>query len=100
MKTYEVSYLIEADDNRFVNTEVVEASNIAEAFNKARSKGEHRYRESKCVMSESISHPDSIIKDISDIDFMSELKTVFAELARWVDCIWKLRGDRLLFYKQ
>jgi hypothetical protein len=82
MKTYEVSYLIEADDNRFVNTEVVEASNIAEAFNKARSKGEHRYRESKCVMSESISHPDSIIKDISDIDFMSELKTVFAELAR------------------
>jgi hypothetical protein len=82
MKTYEVSYLIELDDNRFVNTEVVEASNIAEAFNKARSKGEHRYRESKCVMSESISHPDSIIKDISDIDFMSELKTVFAELAR------------------
>jgi hypothetical protein len=82
MKTYEVSYLIEADDNRFVNTEVVEASNIAEAFNKARSKGEHRYRESKCVMSESISHPDSIIKDISGIDFIAELQSVFATLAR------------------
>lgn len=82
MKTYEVSYLIEVDDNRFVNTEVVEASNIAEAFNKARSKGEHRYRESKCVMSESISHPDSIIKDISDIDFIAELQSVFATFVR------------------
>lgn len=82
MKTYEVSYLIEVDDNRFVNTEFVNASNIAEAFNKARSKGERRYNGSNCVMSESISHPDSIIKDISDIDFIAELENVFAELAR------------------
>jgi hypothetical protein len=33
-------------------------------------------------MSESISHPDSIIKDISDIGFMLELQNVFATLAR------------------
>ena len=82
MKTYEVSYLIEVDDNRFVNTEFVDAINISEAFNKARSKGEYRYKESRCVMSESISHPDSIIKDISGIDFIAELQNVFAELAR------------------
>ena len=82
MKTYEVSYLIEVDDNRFVNTEVVGASNIAEAFNKARSKGEHRYKESRCVMSESISHPDSVIKDVSGIDFIAELQNVFTTLAR------------------
>ena len=80
MKTYAVSYLIETDDKRFVNTEVVEAINIAEAFNKARDKGEQRYRGCKCVMSESISHTDSIINDISDIDFRTELNNIFAEL--------------------
>lgn len=80
MKKYVVSYLIEVDDNRFVNTEVVEASNIAEAFNKARDKGEQRYRECKYVISASISHPNSVIEDISDIDFMAELPNVFDEL--------------------
>ena len=80
MRKYVVSYLIEVDDNRFVNTEIVEADNEAEAFIKARNKGEHRYSEYKCITSENIFHPDSIIKDISDIDFMAELPNVFDEL--------------------
>ena len=80
MKTYAVSYLIEVDDNRFINTEVVKASNVDEAFCKARDKGEQRYSLYKCVISENISHPDSIIKDISDIDFKAELNKAFAEL--------------------
>jgi len=80
MKTYEVSYLIEVDGNRFVNTEVVKASNRDEAFVRARDKGEQRYSMYKCVVSENILHPDSIVKDISDIDFREELNNVFAEL--------------------
>ena len=80
MKTYEVSYLIEVDDDRFINIEVVKASNIDEAFCKARDKGEQRYSMYKCVVSENILHPDSIVKDISDIDFREELNNVFAEL--------------------
>ena len=80
MKKYAVSYLIEVDDNRFVNTEVVEANSEAEAFIKARDKGEHRYSMYKCVVSENILHPDSIVEDISDVDFMAELPNIFAEL--------------------
>lgn len=80
MKTYAVSYLIEVDDNRFINTEIVKASSVDEAFCKARDKGEQRYSGYKCVVSENILHPDSIIKDISDIDFREELNYVFAEL--------------------
>ena len=80
MKTYAVSYLIEVDDYRFINMEVVKASNVDEAFCKARDKGEQRYKECRCVISENILHPDSIIKDISDIDFRAELNNVFAEL--------------------
>ena len=80
MKTYVVSYLIEVDDYRFINMEVVKASSVDEAFCKARDKGEHRYSVYKCVVSENISHPDSIIKDISDIDFKAELNKAFAEL--------------------
>ena len=80
MKTYEVSYLIEVDDDRFINIEVVKASNVDEAFCKARDKGEQRYSMYKCVVSENILHPDSIVKDISDIDFREELNNVFAEL--------------------
>ena len=80
MKKYVVSYLIKVDDNLFVNTEIVEANNEAEAFVKARDKGERRYSEHKCIMSENISHPDSVIEDISDVDFMAELPNVFAEL--------------------
>ena len=80
MKTYAVSYLIEVDDNRFINIEIVKASNVDEAFVKARDKGEQRYNLYKCVVSENILHPDSIVKDISDIDFREELNNVFAEL--------------------
>ena len=80
MKTYEVNYLIEVDNYRFINMEVVKASNVDEAFCKARDKGEQRYSLYKCVISENISHPDSIIKDISDIDFREELDNIFAEL--------------------
>ena len=80
MKTYEVNYLIEVDNYRFINMEVVKASNVDEAFCKARDKGEQRYSLYKCVISENISHPDSIIKDISDIDFRAELNNVFADL--------------------
>ena len=80
MKTYAVSYLIKIDDNSFVNTEVVKASNRDEAFCKARDKGEQRYSMYKCVVSENILHPDSIVKDISDIDFKAELNKAFAEL--------------------
>ena len=80
MKTYAVSYLIEVDDNIFINTEIVKASNVDEAFVKARDKGEQRYKECRCVISENILHPDSIIKDISDIDFKAELNKAFAEL--------------------
>ena len=80
MKKYVVSYLIKVDDNLFVNTEIVEANSEAEAFIKARDKGEHRYSMYKCVVSENILHPDSIVKDISDIDFREELNNIFAEL--------------------
>ncbi len=80
MKTYAVSYLIEVDDNLFINTEIVKASNVDEAFVKARNKGEQRYSAYKCVVSENILHPDSIINDISDIDFRTELNNIFAEL--------------------
>ncbi len=80
MKTYVVSYLIEVDDYRFVNTEVVNASNRDEAFVKARDKGEQRYKECRCVISENILHPDSIVEDISNIDFKAELNKAFAEL--------------------
>lgn len=80
MKTYEVNYLIEVDDDRFINTEIVKASNVDEAFVKARDKGEQRYKECRCVISENILHPDSIVKDISDIDFKAELNKAFAEL--------------------
>ena len=80
MKTYAVYYLIEVDDYRFINMEVVKASSVDEAFVKARDKGEQRYKECRCVISENISHPDSIIKDISDIDFKAELNKAFAEL--------------------
>ena len=80
MKTYVVSYLIGVDDYRFVNMEVVKASNRDEAFVKARDKGEQRYKECRCVISENILHPDSIIKDISDIDFKAELNKAFSEL--------------------
>ena len=80
MKTYAVYYLIEVDDYRFINMEVVKASSVDEAFVKARDKGEHRYSMYKCVVSENILHPDSIVKDISDIDFKAELNKAFAEL--------------------
>ena len=80
MKTYVVNYLIEVDDNLFINTEIVKASNVDEAFVKARNKGEQRYSAYKCVVSENILHPDSIINDISDIDFRTELNNIFAEL--------------------
>ena len=80
MKTYVVNYLIEVDDDRFINTEIVKASNVDEAFVKARNKGEQRYSAYKCVVSENILHPDSIINDISDIDFRTELNNIFAEL--------------------
>ena len=80
MKKYAVSYLIEVDDNRFINTEIVEANNKSEAFIKARDKGERRYSEYKCIISENILHPDSVIEDISDVDFMAELPNIFAEL--------------------
>ena len=80
MKTYAVSYLIEVDDNLFINTEIVKASNVDEAFVKARNKGEQRYSAYKCVVSENILHPDSIINDISDMDFRTELNNIFAEL--------------------
>ena len=80
MKKYAVSYLIEVADNRFINTEIVKASNVDEAFVKARDKGEQRYKECRCVISENILHPDSIVKDISDIDFKAELNKAFAEL--------------------
>ena len=80
MKKYAVSYLIEVDDDRFVNTEVVDASNRDEAFVKARNKGEQRYKGCRCVISENILHPDSIVEDISNIDFKAELNNVFAEL--------------------
>ena len=79
MKTYAVSYLIEVDDNRFINTEIVKASNRDEAFVKARDKGERRYKECRCVISENILHPDSIVQDISNIDFREELNNIFAE---------------------
>ena len=80
MKTYVVSYLIKIDDDSFINMEVVKASNRDEAFVKARDKGEQRYKGCRCVISENILHPDSIVKDISDIDFKAELNKVFAEL--------------------
>lgn len=80
MKKYAVSYLIKVDDDLFVNTEIVEANNKSEAFIIARDKGERRYSEYKCIMSENISHPDSVIEDISDVDFMAELPNIFAEL--------------------
>ena len=80
MKTYVVSYLIKIDDDSFINMEVVKASNRDEAFVKARDKGEQRYKECRCVISENILHPDSIVKDISDIDFREELNNIFAEL--------------------
>ena len=80
MKKYAVSYLIKVDDNSFVNTEVVEANSEAEAFIKAREKGEHRYSEYKCIVSENILHPDSVIEDISDVDFMAELSDMLDEL--------------------
>ena len=80
MKKYAVSYLIKVDDDLFVNTEIVEANNKSEAFIRARDKGEHRYSEYKCIISENISHPDSVIEDISDVDFMAELPNIFAEL--------------------
>ncbi len=60
--------------------EVVKASNVDEAFVKARDKGEQRYSMYKCVVSENILHPDSIVKDINDIDFKAELNKAFAEL--------------------
>ena len=80
MKKYAVSYLIKVDDDLFVNTEIVEANSKAEAFIKARDKGERRYSEYKCIISENILHPDSVIEDISDVDFMAELPNIFAEL--------------------
>ena len=80
MKTYAVYYLIEVDDYRFINMEVVKASSVDEAFCKARDKGEQRYRDCRCVSSENILHPDSIIEDISDVDFMAELSDMLDEL--------------------
>ena len=80
MKTYAVNYLIEVDDCRFINMEVVKANSVDEAFCKARDKGEQRYKKCRCVISENILHPDSIVKDISDMDFREELNNIFAEL--------------------
>ena len=80
MKKYVVSYLIKVDDNLFVNTEIVEANDKAEAFIKARDKGERRYSEYKCIISENILHPESEIEDISDVDFMAELSDILDEL--------------------
>ena len=80
MKKYVVSYLIKVDDDLFINTEIVEANNKSEAFIRARDKGECRYREYKCIISENILHPDSIIEDISDVDFMAELSDMLDEL--------------------
>ena len=80
MKTYAVNYLIEVDNYRFITMEVVKASNVDEAFCKARDKGEQRYKECRCVISENILHPDSIVEDISNIDFKAELNKAFAEL--------------------
>ena len=80
MKKYAVIYLIKEDDDLFIDTEILEANNKSEAFIRARDKGECRYSEYKCIISENILHPDSIVNDIGDVDLMAELSDMLDEL--------------------
>lgn len=80
MRKYEVSYRMEADEQSFINYEVVEADNEHEAFCKARDKGEQRYKfECRCMSMENFYHADSSVKDITDRDTEAELAKILAE---------------------
>ena len=79
MKKYEVSYRMSADEQSFINYEVVEAKDEHEAFCKARDKGEKRYRlECRCMSMESRYHEDSSVEDITDRDAATEMESILA----------------------
>ena len=77
MKKYEVSYRMTADEQSFINYEVVEANDEHDAFCKARDKGEQRYRfDCKCICMENSHHEDSSVKDITDMDIVAEMEKI------------------------
>ena len=79
MKKYEVSYRMSADEQSFINYEVVEAKNEHEAFCKARDNGEKRYRlECRCMSMENSHHEDSSVEDITDMDTVAEMEKILA----------------------
>ena len=77
MKKYKVSYRMSADEQSFINYEVVEANDEHEAFCKAKDKGEQRYRlECRCMSMENSHHEDSRVKDITDRDIVAEMEKI------------------------
>jgi hypothetical protein len=77
MKKYKVSYRMSADEQSFINYEVVEAKDEHEAFCKARDKGEQRYRlECRCMSMENNYHKDSSVEDITDMDTVAEMENI------------------------
>ena len=77
MKKYKVSYRMSADEQSFINYEVVGAKDEHEAFCRARDKGEQRYRlECRCMSMESRYHEDSSVEDITDIDTVAEMEKI------------------------
>lgn len=69
-KKYNVEYLINVDNETFINSEVVIAYNKKEAFVKAVNQGEQRFLSKgyKCIISQNIEHYKTVITDITDLN--------------------------------
>ena len=81
-KKYAVEYQINVDNETFINSEVVIASNNEEAFVKAINQGEQRFLSKgyKCIISQNIGHPETAITDITDINEEKEIDDILNDI--------------------
>lgn len=81
-KKYAVEYQINVDNETFINIEVVIASNNEEAFVKAINQGEKRFLSKgyKCIISQNMGHPETVITDITDINEEKEIDDILNDI--------------------
>lgn len=81
-KKYNVEYLINVDNETFINSEVVIAYNKKEAFVKAVNQGEQRFLSKgyKCIISQNIEHYKTVITDITDLNVEKEIDNILNDI--------------------
>lgn len=81
-KKYVVEHRINVDNETFINNEIVIASNNEEAFVKAINQGEQRFLSKgyKCIISQNIGHPKTVITDITDINKEKEIDDILNDI--------------------